>query len=312
MKKLLTIYLVIACLFSFSATAFAAEETEIVNYDLLIIDGEQDTVGNTTAEPSAADAPVDEDTYYEETPAVPDVRLSDGTPGRGSVDVPDKYWATNGYPEYISFAYEAGGEVLDDGTFIAYWEIGIVDADEDAKQEVIDLLSPNCRITFRDCGYSYNQRETAYNEIRAMDDEAVGAALMVLNSEVVMVEIADGFEKEYAKKFIEQYGSFIVVTNDIAAAQDSVTYEGGGLSKGDTNGMWLWTLCAVFVVGAAMLLFMNRTRLIPAMQTANGTIVAKNVAVSKKEVVAFVKDSEVSPSNDVFKAISKTIDGFTD
>lgn len=68
---------------------------------------------------------------------------------------------------YISYA---GGEILDDDTIISYWEIGVIDADEAIKQEILDLLAPTCFVTFTDCTYSYAQRIAAFDGITALND----------------------------------------------------------------------------------------------------------------------------------------------
>jgi len=236
-------------------------------------------------------------------------RLADGEAGRGTIETPDKYWAENGYPDNISFAYEAGSETLEDGTSIAYWEIGIINADEASKQEILALLSPNCRITFRDCKYSYREREAAFNEIYASRNDIVRNVQMALNSEVVFVEIADGYEKEYARKYIEQYGSFVAVTNDITAAMDAT--EGLGLDGGDKNnafGLWLWPICLVFLIGAVTIVFFNRTRLIPTLQTNNGNIVTESTPISRKQTISVIKNSVLTPSDDVFGSIMEKVD----
>jgi len=235
-------------------------------------------------------------------------RLSDGETGSGTIDTPDKYWATNGYPDNISFAYEAGGEMLENGTSVAYWEIGIVNADEASKNEILDLLSPNCLITFRDCTYSYKQREAAFNEIYTSRDAIVRDVQMLLNSEVVFVEIADGYEKEYARKYVEQYGAFVVVTNDIAAADDAIA--AGGLDNGGNNpfGFWFFPICLFLLVGMVTVIFFNRNRFIPVMQTNNGNVITGSTPISRKQTVSAIKNSAITPSNDVFNSIVKRVD----
>ena len=242
---------------------------------------------------------------------IPPPRLADGKAGNGTIDAPDKYWEVNGYPDNISFAFEAGGEILEDGTSVAYWEIGIINADEASRHEILDLLSPNCRVTFRDCQYSYTRRKAAYNEIYASRDDIVRDVLMVRNSQNVLVEIADGYEKEYAKKYIEQYGAFVVVTNDIGAADNAEAGMGGLEIGGNTkNGLnlWVWSTVAIFFVGMAAILFANRTRLIPAMQTANGNIVTGNAPVSRKQTIAAIKNSAITPSDNVYNSIMEKIE----
>jgi hypothetical protein len=200
--------------------------------------------------------------------------------------------------------------MLNDGTSAAYWEIGIVNADEASKQEIIDLLSPSCRITFRDCTFSYKQREAAFNEIYASRNDIVRDVQMQQNSEVILVEIADGYEKEYARKYVEQYGWFVGVTNDLNAAVNDAVAGGGfdkGVDKKNPFGVWFLPMCVIFLVGTATVVFFNRTRLIPAMQTNNGNVVTGNVTISTKQTVAAIKHSALTPSDDVFKNIMEKV-----
>lgn len=71
---------------------------------------------------------------------------------------------------YISYAGDAGGEILDVDTIISYWEIGVIDANEAIKQEILYLLAPTCFVTFKDCTYSYAQRIAAFDGITALND----------------------------------------------------------------------------------------------------------------------------------------------
>lgn len=303
MKRSIEILIILACVLSVPFTALAANEVPTQpQEDFLYTDKQPqyNDKGPLPAPVTDGEAPADEDTY-EEQPNYSDApHLADGEAGRGSIEAPDKYWGENGYPDDISFAYEAGGEVLSDDTTVLWWVIGIVNADDNRKQEIIDMFSPNCIITFMDSKYSYNQREAAYNEIRASEDENIHGAIMVLDSEVVMVEISEEHLKEYAEKFNRQYGSFVVVTDDLDAAKEAVML-GGGIDK--DNNTWAWTTFAILLVGAASILFFNRTRLIPAMQTTRGTIVTQAAPISRKETIAAIKKNETAPSDGVFDSI---------
>ena len=208
--------------------------------------------------------------------------------------------------------------MLDSGTVVSWWEIGVVSLDENSKNEILDLLSPICRVTFRECQYSYAQRETAYNEIlaRSKVDANILGVIMGRNTEAVFVATADGVEKEYAVELIRQYGSFVTITNDLnASVNDALT--GGRMEGGmDTGagmgggGYWFWPLCLlVALLGLAAVLFFNRTRLAPAMQTTQGTVVTRGAPVSAKETVLAVKNSEVVPDDKVFDAIRQRIGG---
>jgi len=258
--------------------------------------------------------PVD-GSYYDSVPIDPaefGPRLSDGARGCGTITDPLQYWTENGYPNNISYVFEAGGQVEDDDVTISvYWEIGIVNGDDAAKQAIVDLFAPTCLITFWDCAVSYAQREAVFNEIYASRNEIVRDAVMIRNNETIQVEIADGYEKEYARMYIEKYGAFVGVTNDINAGYklEGATYTGMDQGMGERsmgkNSLytWLWPVSIVLVIVAGGAVLVTRSR---ALQTNNGQVVTSG-RMSRKQVVAAVKDSAVSPSADVFQSIMKKV-----
>lgn len=253
-----------------------------------------------------SDAPVAQDSYEEQLNYIDIPRLADGKAGRGSIEDLDKYWAKNGYPDDISFAYEAGGETLQDGTYNKWWLIGVINTDDNRKQEIIDMLSPNCIITFIDSKYSHRQREAAYNEILESKDDNILRAVMGLNTEVLIVTISGGDEKEYAKKFIQQYGSFVVVVNNLDGGDTEFTLLTGSAEK--DNNLWVWMIITTLLMGATTILFFNRTRLIPAMQTTTGKVVTQSISVSRKETISAIKNNETSPNDKLFRSILSRID----
>ncbi|MCL2672219.1 MAG: hypothetical protein FWF10_09340 [Clostridiales bacterium] len=232
-------------------------------------------------------------------------RLADGAPGRGTVEDPPAYWAANGWPDNISFAYIGGSEQLADGTVVFWVEIGMVNANDTSRQAILDLVSPNCRVTFYDCSYPYKQREAAFNEIYASRSDIVTGVVLVLNAETVLVEIAEGYEKEYAQKYIEQYGSFVAVTNQLLHHTDAMT--GAGDTGNNAQELWLWT-AAILLIGAAAVLYMRRRRMVPAMQTNTGSTVADGAAPSRAQTVAAVKNSAQTPPDHVFTSVMERIE----
>jgi len=287
MKKITVVLLVLVAAFALSTVAFA--EPEVPN-------PEAPTVANAdTDNISPSDMP----------------RLADGAAGRGSEESPDKYWAVNGYPDDVSFAFEAGGEKLNNGDYVSWWIIGVVGAGDTRKQEILDTFSSLHIITFQNCSYSYSQREAAYNEIWASKDENIRNVVMGRNTESVFVEVTEEREKEYAAKYSEQYGSFVVITNDLTTTGEDTAVAGGdldqGMSKGSDYGIWLWTALAVLLIGAMSLVYFNRARLIPALQTANGNIVTAPAPVSRKNTIERVKNDTATPADTGFAAILRRI-----
>lgn len=160
----------------------------------------------------------------------------------------------------------------------------------------------------------YQRREDAYNEILALSkkDQAILDVKMVHHSELILVAIADGHEKEYAQKFIKQYGSFVVVTNDIAAAE-SASPELGGLTTGggpdnSFNNLWIWLVFGIILTGTTFLVLLRRRRCIAALQASNGTVIAQNTTISAKETISAVKKSETVPGDKVLDSILRKID----
>jgi hypothetical protein len=60
--------------------------------------------------------------------------------------------------------------------------------------------------------------------------------------------------------------------------------------------------------GAIVALYFNRARLIPAMQTNTGSVVTGNVPVNRKQTIAAIKNSALTPPDEVFKSIMERVD----
>jgi len=299
MKKTI---LVMAVLFSLglSAQGYASELPEA------------DPLAAASVAPIETAQPID-DSHYNSVPANPEdfgPRLSDGARGRGRIADPLQYWTENGYPGNIAYAFEAGGQVEDDDiTISVYWEIGIVNGDDSAKQAIVDMFAPTCLITFFDCTIPYAQREVVFNEIYTSRNEIIRDAVMIRNNETIMVDIADGYEKEYAQMYIEKYGAFVGVTNDINAGYklEGATYTGMDQGMGERSMgknsiyAWLWPVSIILVIVAGGAALVTRSR---ALQTSTGPLITGG-RMSKRQVIAAVKDSAVSPSPDVLQSIMK-------
>lgn len=339
MKKygfiLLALILAFSC--SLGAGAVAGEQDEsVAQYDVLIDTGEADPNADPKQEPQASsspDVPADETTYkeepYAENTAPP---LSEGAAGSGELEDILTYWEENGYPSNVSFAYEAGGEVLDDGTHLRWWEIGMVDADESQRQEILKLVAPACRVTFADCNYSYAEREAVLNEIIAKNDANIAQVFLGKNTEHVFVEISadasDEALKEYATQLRAEYGQLVEVMDEdhiidelqtlpidgkeiMLGGNGTVTGIGSaGLDQGNavvSNPWGMGAMLFVLLIGAVFLLA-SRARRVPAMQTNNGSVVTSAASLSKREVVEAVKSSEMVPDDETFASILDKIE----
>ena len=177
------------------------------------------------------------------------------------------------------------------------------------------------------------QRKAAYDEILALSetDKNILAVRLSDDSSLVFVSIATDednmlIEKEYAKKFIEQYGSFVGVTNNVYSYDiageggiGSNTMGGVGIVGGvDISGtiggdpaksyLWVFFLTGALLVTAALSLFLlRRNGLVRARQTAGGGVTAGASLMSAGEAVAAVRETTVTPEDYVFDEIVKDI-----
>jgi hypothetical protein len=79
---------------------------------------------------------------------------------------------------------------------------------------------------------------------------------------------------------------------------------GGGLGVDEGSGWYLWLslVLGISLIGLAAIL-MTRKRHIPVLQAIGGGDVAIIASISRRSVVAAVRQSEMVPSQDLFKSI---------
>lgn len=120
-----------------------------------------------------------------------------------------------------------------------------------------------------------------------------------MNTEMVYVVLSNTMsaeqQKEYATKLIQEYGSFISISDGSMeeALTDGIGYDTGVGIKSGFNPLW------ALLIAMLVILFQQR-RLVPATQTADGAVVANTAKVSSKAIVDAIKKSEATPSEDTF------------
>ena len=352
MKKMMGIFFAFAALLMLTVPAFASAPSNAppAQYDLLDLDGpEPAAVYQNPAQSSDApadgtestptpivDVPVDESTYREEPPApyTPPRRL----PGQGAIDDILSYWEENGYPSDVSYAFEAGGEVAEDGAILAYWEIGLVGADEARKQEILNLVSPACLVEFKTCLFTHAQKQAAYGKLTelAVDDPNILEVIFIRNGDTVWVSVPEEKTKEYAKYLIRDLdlGAVVSVTDQHSIA----SFEGGleigldipgGLPFGTGNDgalvqttpqttpatgglvsaspavrpvFWLCLALAVIAAGVLTALALRRY-FVPASVTVNGAVRAGHAPLTRRQTEQTVKDCLEAPPAGLFQSI---------
>lgn len=252
MKKLTGLFFALAAAFMLTVPALAAEG-EAPRCDVPDLDGAPAAVSAApdSAEPTPVpveDVPVDESTYHEEEPA-PYTPVQ-WIPGRGEIADILSYWEENGYPTDVSYACNVGGEVTEDGTMYDYWEIGLVDADEGRRQEILDLVSPNCLVEFQNCLFNHAEKQAAYDKLTelAAGDPNIVDVIFIRNGDTVLVSVPEDMVKDYAQYLIRDLGLGAVVSvtdrnsigrleNDLTAGVDIP----GGTAGAETGGALVQT-----------------------------------------------------------------------
>lgn len=250
-------------------------------------------------------------------------------PGRGTVADIEAYWEENGYPADVSYAFEAGGEVVD-GQVIGWWEIGLVENTEARQQEILALVSPTCLVEFKKALFSHAEKLTAYEKLTelAETDENILDVIFVRNDDTVWVAISEGAEKDYAKYLIRDLGLGAVVSvtdeNSLNNITDgdliaNVATPGGGLdaaipttgsetgavptARGGGPAYWIClALAAAAVCGFGALLL--RRSLVPAAATAQGGVRTGSAApLSRRQTEQAVRDSVEDPGPGVCRSV---------
>jgi|GEM_PF-2793898 len=167
------------------------------------------------------------------------------------------------------------------------------------------------------------QIESAYREILTLSqtDKNITGVVLSPDGKQVWVEITtDDPEgaKVYAKRFIDQYGAFILITDSIEGMSGSM--EAGGLDIGGMpsiggdanpfNPFWIVAPCGIFLLGIASFLLLRKRR-VAALQTVGGNVIASDSTGSNKATVAAVKNSEAAPNKGMFDSIIQRIDNDT-
>lgn len=135
----------------------------------------------------------------------------DGVLGRGTIENPKEYWETYGYPDNVSYLCENEHHFFQGGIVLTYWWIGIINADEAAKQEIIDLFSITNLFIFEDAAIPYAERQAIMNKILAMEDENILDVFLILNNENIFVTVSRDNLEKYKAMFFELFGDVVWV-----------------------------------------------------------------------------------------------------
>lgn len=309
-----------ALVFALSGTAaYASTESQTATYIVASTsagsaESQTDPAENSSATSSAGDTNI---FYGAET-------------GNNDVIHLEKHYGKNGYPDYISYIICTGvsspgfdpTQGAPDGGFTEtyYYDIGLTEKTQENMDAVLAVASDNCNITFYECDFSYNERETVFYELGAKDYK--GAHIMMSQeSQYVLIYIPndadykndiplyDGMVKILSTSELE-YDTGIGTTGTIGATtglgQPEIGYESYNYADAPAqNNTWVWFAVAgiaVFaVVGAIFIIRRSNVRI-----NSDGSAEAVSVA-TKADVEKAVSDSTEAPSAELKDKIMKNI-----
>ncbi len=134
--------------------------------------------------------------------------------GYGMVNNIEEYFKKNGVPDNVSFFYEYGGEIKDDGTECSWILIGLVKNDQKHRNQILSLMSSNCRIEFKQGNYSYRERVKNYKKLVGLKDENMKNIVFMKSDDKILVGVDEKNIKTYQQKLEKEYGKIIEVVND--------------------------------------------------------------------------------------------------
>lgn len=304
MKKISIYILAAAITASLTGGAAYAAVTNAVEDDVEICtEASTDCCGESTAnrENSKPAEPFDYAGYLKDK----------GECGKGT-EYLEKYYAANGYPDYISYAFNTASEMLSEGVDVFYYDVALTENTPENRQAVLDIAAGNCCISFVDAQWSYNERQAALEEIQAMDIDGMQVTDS-LNTEFIFVYLPDGADESAIPLHnglvkILPLSEYAVVIED--GGMDTVTVPTTGIGAiaepESATPVWVWAGVAVIALaavgGAAVIIRRSRFSV-----NSDGSAQA-SAGAAKADVVKLIADSTETPSKELKDRIIKEID----
>lgn len=225
----------------------------------------------------------------------------------GKMSFQDMYndWEMNGYPDYV-------GHVIYDDTVDKY-EIGLVNATEADKNEILSKIGNNDGVVLGTARYSYNELLKFQNQIiddtngvegiyglavgwTSVDGEVIGFGESGKEFRIILT-VDENLYGEYVKKLQEDYGDMVHVETGEMAVELG---DDSGLTQSNTA-LYL-TIFAVFSLAILGVFFINRGAVL-VKQSASGDNITESRPLGREEVISAVKESGIKPKDSVYRSI---------
>jgi len=227
-------------------------------------------------------------------------------------------WEAHGYPDDIGGVYfDSEAEKMG---------VLVVNPKPERIEELHSMLGEETIIT--PCVYSYNELTQVNEEIVSLlnpDSKIYYVSLGWTNTDGivhgfgesgkefrVLVGVDESEFVRYRDVFAEQYGGMVMVgisDGEGIPYLSNDSYLGG--YTGTPNNYYLWivpVILAIGLLGTFAIVQRQRTHRISAMQTTIGDVITASAPATRKETIAAIKNSAVTPPDSVYKSIMEKVD----
>jgi hypothetical protein len=200
------------------------------------------------------------------------------------------------------------------------------------QNEITEIMSSNTDSGIYSSGIGWTRID---GTVRGFGESGKEFRVVVSVGESVFDHYNDGFASRYGERVYVEIGHDLTLFNEddmvggrLSGTDTTVTDSAGiipvivpiditgvfsgGISSGNNNiindSFWLWLIIGIVLLGTLVIFVWKRPRHSPAMQTANSGIVTGNTALTRKQVIAAVKNNEAIPGDKLFKSIMQQID----
>lgn len=218
-------------------------------------------------------------------------------------------WEMNGYPANVGHVYEEKGEIV----------IGLVNPTEADKKAIRSQISDSEKVKFETATYSYNEllsiSDDIWDEMDAQKTEEIYMTAIGWEEDKngkpikstdgskefrVFVGVADDVLEKYEKKYAELYGEKVIVEVGEPGEEEIATDD-------DNNNLMVYLfLFIIFLVGL-FFIYRERKNVVVSKQTVDGELITDKRLLSRKETISAIKESAITPSENVYRSIKKKI-----